>query len=667
MLALPFRPMSPSRKPPLARTALAFVAIGACAAGACRSSPAANASRGDRLVVPEIASGARPGRPVIFVGLDGADWQLLDRYVAAGAMPNLARLVAEGAGGALETIHPPLSPIVWTSMMTGVSPSEHRILDFTRFSPASGEKEPITSDERKAPALWNMATYGGKTSATFGLWATYPAERVSGLVVSDRMMGFLFAEEKPPAGSVYPAEREAWARATLEAVEKATDYAALHAYLPWLGEAEYRKIEAEQKADPYAHPVAALRRILIETELYHRLATEWIAQQKPDLAVVYFQGTDSIGHVFAPFAPPRQTKVTAEDYDRYHDVPERYFRRIDELVGEYKRLADERQAVLVVASDHGFYWEEGRPTQSSVALATAARWHRKDGIYLVVGPGVAAAPGHPNRGGATQLCATLLALLGLPRGLGLAEPVLPGVAPPAGKAVHYAAHYQPAAPAAAAAAKSDSEAVEKLKALGYVGAGEATRAPAGAAGTRTAGSYNNEGLVLRSEGRLPQAQAAFERALEMDPALGSALWNLSDVLRQQKKEDDRSDALLVKAFAARAPETGRFLVERAIEYQREGSAARSLRLLDAALAQRADEPEAWLFRGRYRVEAGACRGAVEDFRHATALVPASAPAHASLGLAYLCLGDRAAARQSLARSLELDPNQPKVRDFLGRL
>ncbi len=96
---------------------------------------------------------------MIFVGLDGADWQLLDRYVAAGAMPNLARLVAEGAGGALETIHPPLSPIVWTSMMTGVSPVEHRILDFTRFSPAGGQKEPITSDERRAPAIWNMASY----------------------------------------------------------------------------------------------------------------------------------------------------------------------------------------------------------------------------------------------------------------------------------------------------------------------------------------------------------------------------------------------------------------------------------------------------------------------------------------------------------------------------
>jgi tetratricopeptide (TPR) repeat protein len=621
------------------------------------------------LAVPAIERMARAGRPVIFVGLDGADWQLLDQYMAGGAMPQLARLVAEGAGGVLETIHPPLSPIVWTSMMTGVSPLEHRVLDFTRFSPASGTKEPITSDERRVPAVWNIAGYAGRTSATFGLWATYPAEHVNGLLVSDRFSGFLYSEKEPPKGVVCPAEREAWARGTLRAVEEATGYEALRAYLPWLTGEEYARLEGEKKADPYAHPVTALRRILVETEVYHRLATEWIGREKPDLAIVYFQGTDSIGHTFAPFAPPRQPTVSEEDYGRYSGVPERYFRHVDALLGAYRALAQERGAVLVLASDHGFFWGEGRPKElSSFAHATAGKWHRKDGLYLAWGPGIAPAPGHPHRAGATQLAATLLALLGLPRGLGMAEPVLPGVPAPAGKAAHYALHYRPATPLAATSGETDTEAIEKLKALGYIGAGEATSAPAGAAGsTRTAGSWNNEGLVLRAEGRMEASVGAFEKALELDPGLASALWNLSDVLSQLKRDPDRSDDLLVQAFATGLPEARRFLVERAIEYHRAGNGARSLRLLDAALSARDDEPEAWLFRGRYRIESGNCRGALEDFRRATALAPASAAAHASEGLAHLCLGDNAAARRSLPRSLQLDPNQPRVREFLGRL
>ena len=41
----------------------------------------------------------------------------------------------------------------------------------------------------------------------------------------------------------------------------------------------------------------------------------------------------------------------------------------------------------MLASDHGFSWIDDRPTQvSSNAQATAAKWHRKDGIYLLWGP-----------------------------------------------------------------------------------------------------------------------------------------------------------------------------------------------------------------------------------------------------------------------------------------
>jgi len=162
-------------------TLAAALAVDIVQRGRGTSAPPAAASAGE--TVPAVARTTLPGRSVLFVGLDGADWQLLDRYVAEGSMPNLARLVREGTGGTLTTIHPPLSPLVWTTMMTGASPLQHGILDFTRWSPVDGRKEPITSDERRVPAVWNMASYGGKRVAVFGLWATYPAEPVNGLIV----------------------------------------------------------------------------------------------------------------------------------------------------------------------------------------------------------------------------------------------------------------------------------------------------------------------------------------------------------------------------------------------------------------------------------------------------------------------------------------------------
>jgi Flp pilus assembly protein TadD len=610
-------------------------------------------------------SAAGKGRPVLFVGLDGADWEMLDGAMAAGTMPNLAALAREGRTGSLTTIQPPLSPLVWTTMMTGVSPLEHGILDFTRFNPRSGVREPITSGERRVPAVWTMAGDAGRSVAVFGLWATWPAEPVRGLLVSDRFLSFT-ATDSPPPGFIHPAEREAWARAALARAERSTDLASLRAYLPDLTQDELAAEAA--RPDPYAHPVSVLRRILIETRAYDDLARSWIAGERPDLAVVYFQGTDTIGHVFAPFAPPRQLAVSAADFARYARVPELYFAEIDRLLGEYRKLAERNGAVLMLASDHGFRWKEGRPTRlSSAAAATAGLWHREEGISLLWGPGIQASP-ERSHGRVDQVCATLLALLGLSPGKGFAGPPLPG-APETGKPpVDYKARYHltPAQTPPPAAAPSPDD-VAKLRDLGYIGSNEPGRAPAGASSTRTPASYDNEGLLLRQAGRTADAAAAFRKALALDPHSAAALWNLSDLMHAEGRDLDKSDDLLVQALAAGLPEGAERAGARAVAYSRAGQPERSLHLLDRAVAAQPADAKLWLYRGRYRLERRQCQEAADDFQRSARLDTADPLAHASLGLARLCLGDAPGAVRALRRSLELDPSQPEIRRALRQI
>jgi len=602
-------------------------------------------------------------KKVLFVGLDGADWQLLDGYMASGIMPNLAALAREGRTGRLTTIQPPLSPLVWTTMMTGVSPLEHGILDFTRFNPQSGASEPITSDERRVPAVWNMAGDAGRSVAIFGLWATWPAEQVRGLLVSDRFLSFTSTDSKPPPGFIHPADREAWAREALARVERSTDLASLRAYLPDLTADEYAAAVA--RPDPYAQPVSALRRILIETRAYDELARSWIAEQRPDLAVVYFQGTDTIGHVFAPYAPPRQPTVPEADFARYSRVPELYFAEVDRLLGKYRELAAKNDAVLMLASDHGFRWKEGRPTRlSSAAAATAGLWHREEGIYLLHGPATAASPERAH-GRVDQVCATLLALLDLPPGKGLAGPPLQGVEATEGSPVDYRAQYHRQAAAVQTTPSADE--VAKLRDLGYIGSGEPGHAPAGVASSRTPASYDNEGLLLRQAGRTAEAAAAFRKALALDPRSAAALWNLSDLLHAEGRDLDKSDELLLQALAAGLPEGAERAVARAVAYARSGQPERSLRLLDGAVAAQPGDAKLWLHRGRYRLERRRCREAADDFERSVRLDATDPLTHASLGLARLCLGDAPGAARALRRSLELDPNQPAIRQALQHL
>ena len=670
-----------------ATAALALLALGAgCGrrtAPAPAASPAAPPIASAPLAGPDnvpapdpaIARAARVGHRVIFVGLDGADWDLLDPYMAEGVMPSLAALVRGGRAGILTTIHPPLSPLVWTTMMTGVGPLEHGILDFTRFDPATGAREPIGSAERRVPAIWNMTTAAGRSAAIFGLWATYPAEPVRGLIVSDRLFSFQYGEAAPPLGTVFPPSREAWARQALAAAAAETGYPALHAYLPWLAEPEYRRALAAPNA--FAQPVSALRRILVETAVYHRLVADLLARQPPDLTVLYVQGTDAIGHLFAPYAPPRGPRVSAEEFARYGGVPRRYFAAIDALLGEMRRLAERTGAVLMIASDHGFRWQDRPDEPPSFAAATAGRWHREEGISLLWGPGIEPSPGrsnHADRGSVRQVCATLLALLGLPPDPRLAGPPLAGVAAPALAAVHYERGFHPPpAGGSAAQAKSADEALAKLRALGYVGASEPARAPAGVAGgdTRTAGSYDNEGLILREAGKTAAAAAAYERALARDPSNASALWNLSDLLAASGSatgsadDRDRADDLLVKALAAGLPDGAARVRERAVRYGREGAGDRSVRLLAAATAAQPASPELWLLSGRFLVERRDCRAALADFERAQQLAPRNALAYGSAALAHLCLGDPQGAASDLRRSLALDPDQPEVRRALA--
>jgi tetratricopeptide (TPR) repeat protein len=507
-----------------------------------------------------------PPPRVLFIGLDGADWQLLDQYCADGTMPNLAALVRSGDKRVLLTQHPPLSPLVWTTMMTGVSPLEHRILDFTRFDPVTRTREAITSDERAVPAIWNMATAHGKKVGVFGMWATDPPEAIDGTVVSDRA---ILEECQRAVG-------------TAQRAEEPTDSA--------------RCALCAARSD-------LMRRTECETEATHRAAKEWIAKNQPDLAIVYFQGTDIVGHLFAPYM----------DDPHYRDIPRRYFARIDHILGDYRDLATRLHATLLIASDHGFDWQTKRPPESSIAIATAAKWHRDEGIFLRWSPRRQILPSITTTTlRVDQICPMFLGLLRLPSDVR-----------------EYRRGWHRASPAIAGriAGATQTEEIKKLTALGYIGAGEPSQGPAGS--TRTAASFNNEGIILREQKRDDEALLAFENALRVDPHSPTAMWNLSELLHHLQRDRPRADALL-----------------------------------DAAIEIDPNEPRWLLARGRYSLERHDCRPAREDFTHAINLSPDNALLYASLGAAEACLGHEAAAREAFRHSIAIDPNQPEIARLL---
>ena len=66
----------------------------------------------------------------VVLGLDGMEPTLADKFMAEGKLPNLTRLRDQGTYKRLATTTPPLSPVAWSSFLTGSNPGKHNIYDF---------------------------------------------------------------------------------------------------------------------------------------------------------------------------------------------------------------------------------------------------------------------------------------------------------------------------------------------------------------------------------------------------------------------------------------------------------------------------------------------------------------------------------------------------------
>jgi predicted AlkP superfamily phosphohydrolase/phosphomutase len=107
------------------------------------------------LVVLALSGGCgehhvRTGRRVIVLGIDGLDYQLVDRLMTQGRLPNFVRLAQDGSFGPLQTTIPPQSPVAWSSFITGLDPGRHGIFDFIHRDPAT--MEPFLSTSRTESA-----------------------------------------------------------------------------------------------------------------------------------------------------------------------------------------------------------------------------------------------------------------------------------------------------------------------------------------------------------------------------------------------------------------------------------------------------------------------------------------------------------------------------------
>jgi predicted AlkP superfamily phosphohydrolase/phosphomutase/thioredoxin-like negative regulator of GroEL len=598
-------------------------------------------------------------RPVLWLGLDGLDFEILDRLAGEGKMPNWKRLSSEGFTARLKSFAPLISPILWTTAATGVPPDIHRVLDFQEVDPKSGRKVPISGLSRAVPAVWNVASAAGRKVGVVGWWATHPAEEVNGFFVTDHATPILF-EKLPLSGAAFPGNLEPGIAQVVARDGRVTARDLAPYFDVPAGEIE----TVLASGAGMENPIAALGRILAATRVGQRTARELYDRNLPDLFAFYLEGTDEVGHIFAADTPPRLACAREADLARYGRVVATYYAAIDAILGQWMRRAREDGAVLLVHSDHGFKWGEDRPCKlESGNWTTAAFWHRQDGVLAAWGAGVKSSP---ERAGASlfDVAPTVLALLDLPADRKMpGKPIAAAFAelPQKTRTDELANINVRRVAAPGMSPEQASEYTKKLLALGYLSPSEAKPlAPTG--GDRpglTEGAWNNLGVYFRETAKnFPAARQAFEKSLALSPGYYSPMFNLAVLARAQGDTKNAEEWLLRSLAALKAdPETA--VVSWAREYERAGKTVAARALLERAARLYPDNEgiarDLALLRHRSRDCPGAV-AALSSFEAATK----NPKTLNDLALFETCLVHREAVIRLLERSLALDPNQPEV-------
>ncbi len=360
-----------------------------------------------------------PTKKILLIGWDAADWKVIDPLIAQGKMPALKSLIQRGVYGKLQTLDPPLSPMLWTSIATGFRADKHGIGGFIEPNPDGTGLRPVTSTSRKVKAIWNILHYEGKKSNIVGWWPSNPAEPINGVMVSNlyQVANTKIEEEWVMSkGTVHPDsmidEMKEWRVHPGEITLAMTI-----PFIPNLiDDLELRK---EKRT-------AGVVKVIANAASIHAASTHLMENTEWDFMAVYHDAIDHFSHLSMKFHPPHRPEIDSKDYENYNGVVEAGYRFHDMMLERTLELIDDNTTVIII-SDHGFHSDHQRPLSIPNEPSGPAIEHSPYGVMIMAGPGIKKGGERISGASVLDITPTLLALFGLPVGKDMEGRVLQAV------------------------------------------------------------------------------------------------------------------------------------------------------------------------------------------------------------------------------------------------
>ena len=352
----------------------------------------------------------------MLIAVDGLSFPLLQRWMAQGDLPLFKELMEEGSYGLLNPFSPSNSAVIWTSVMTGMSPQKHGIDSFIfyrigeRIIRKTAVKKilklgalpffqwlkkrayirdvPFSLNMVRQKMLWEIFAEQGRRVGVINWWYSWSACEVPGFIISDRVHYWRLRERGKNTGQ--PGSQLVFPKRILdEVLKRVVDPFQLSSdvYTRFM-KVEDSEVEGMKNCHYTRHQLMSEFKYLYAMDESVRRSAQLCLEEfpQPDFLSVYFRGIDIISHCALQYAPfNRDSKISNKEVEQYGDTIRKYYIFIDSLLKELIQAIATDTTVMIV-SDHGFEREPdgryGHRKTKPPGLCIVKGKHIKSGIEI---------------------------------------------------------------------------------------------------------------------------------------------------------------------------------------------------------------------------------------------------------------------------------------------
>lgn len=284
---------------------------------------------------------------IVFIELDGASWNVIEPLTQQGKLPNIQKLIENGASGKLLSDPPLISPRLWVSIFTGKHSKKHGVEFF-------GNSSSIVKCKR----IWDIFNDEGYTVGVFGSFVTWPPYPVKGFMIPS-----LFAL----GTETYPEEYSFFQELTISERKKNKAGISLNgkkkSLLYYAGKMKTHGVSLKTLLDAGLLLLNSRLKRVPDDERYWKRATVHLkisaeiflhlySRYKPFFATIHIHLCDAFAHRYWKYYEPEKFHgVEPQLVEKCrHIIPNAYV-EADRMIGKIMQQA--KDAVVMIVSDHG--------------------------------------------------------------------------------------------------------------------------------------------------------------------------------------------------------------------------------------------------------------------------------------------------------------------------